>query len=337
MLRIAGYDLFRTGIIEYLRGIRPSLFFKRAQVPRDWGEYSAREYLRIRPLVDRYKHARYQRVMRQHVRVPGPVEAVAAMRGLLPGRDVLVTIAFNDPQVIAWQSQTIRANIPHALWIVADNSTDDAAARSIRAVAERDGVPYIRLPRGPWTTAADGGKSHGLALTWMWRHVLQPGRPRAFGFLDHDIFPMRPTDPFAMLTTYPVAGKLIGWGAYRWFLWAGFCFYDFAAVQTRDLNFSRDWLGGLDTGGCNWPVLYRDLDRNLLPPCPIRFETVPGCISEVEWIGGDWLHESNFTTSVDLKPEERADIRKRKRAYVAGLIGQALAKIVEIPPRAPAG
>ena len=91
-------------------------------------------------------------------------------------------------------------------------------------------------------------------------HLLRDGRPAAFGFIDHDLFPMRPTDPFAPLAQHPVAGQVRDKsGGARWFLWAGYCFYRFSAVERLPLDFSLDWNAGLDTGGANWFVLYRHL------------------------------------------------------------------------------
>ena len=46
----------------------------------------------------------------------------------------------------------------------------------------------------------------------------------------------------------------------RWFLWAGFCLFHYAAVADRMLDFRQDWFIGLDTGGANWELLYRHAD-----------------------------------------------------------------------------
>ena len=41
-----------------------------------------------------------------------------------------------------------------------------------------------------------------------------------------------------------------------WFLWAGFCFFNFRDVEGRSLDFRGNMPRGLDTGGGNWDPIY---------------------------------------------------------------------------------
>ena len=122
------------------------------------------------------------------------------------GRRVLVTVGYGDPEAIDMQAAAVARFVPGALYVVADNSADDAVAREIAAIAGRHGAPYVRLPQP--LLLEEGSRSHGLALDWMWRNVIRPGAPEAFGFLDDDLFPTAPDDPFAMLRQQPVYGAL---------------------------------------------------------------------------------------------------------------------------------
>ena len=131
-----------------------------------------------------------------------------------------MTVGYGDPEAIDMQAAAVARFVPGALYVVADNSPDDAVAREIAAIAGRHGAPYVRLPRP--LLLEEGSRSHGLALDWIWRNVIRPGEPEAFGFLDDDMFPTAPDDPFAMLRQQPVYGALRRQGE-RWFLWAGFC------------------------------------------------------------------------------------------------------------------
>jgi hypothetical protein len=164
-------------------------------------------------------------------------------------------------------------------------------------------------------------------MTWVWRSVIRPTKPLAFGFLDHDIFPVRPNDPFRLIAEYPVGGSVrTNFG--RWYLWAGFCFFRFDAVKHVALNFSTDWAGGLDTGGCNWFPLYRRLDhRRVADPGLISETIAPDIVlgdARFEWFG-EWLHEANFQTPIELEPGRRQYVRARARQALLIRLSEAFA------------
>jgi hypothetical protein len=184
-------------------------------------EYGWDDWKRLRPVTHCIKTLRYAATRELHVRRRqrgGDTSLAQRIRG----RRVLVSIAYDDPEVIDMQASAVARFVPGAFYVIADNSSDDALARDIAAVAVRHAVPYVRLPR--LASSKDGSRSHGLALDWTWRNVIRPSQPEAFGFLDDDLFPTGPDDPFAMLGQQPVFG-LIRTAGERWFLWAGFCFF----------------------------------------------------------------------------------------------------------------
>jgi hypothetical protein len=282
-------------------------------LPKPFSEYPLREWLRLRPLIHRLKQAGYNAVDARYRRLPARVGDLAAIGAAIRGRRVMITVAFADAEAIEWQSRLVRRFAGGALYIVADNSPTDEAAKAVEAVARREGRPYIRLPHNPWTGHAPS-RSHGVALNWLWSNLLRPHQPEAFGFLDDDLFPTAADDPFAPLSRQPVFGGLREAGG-RWFLWAGFCFFRFAAVRDLDLDFGQDWFSGLDTGGANWWPLYQTLDLAALGLEPARrAPIVPGIPAEeccVFWCGS-WLHE--YGTA------RRADLAERKREEVARLL-----------------
>jgi hypothetical protein len=302
------------------------LFWKEtSSVPKSWSEYSLGDWLRIRPLVTRYKHARFLAryfIITRKPALSGDVESIVSAAS--DGR-VLTTITFNAPAKAFLQIRAIKRFVPDSLHIIADNSNDDALAEQIRKIAHDEGICYVRLPRGPWT-GADGGLSHGLGMTWVWRNIIRKARPRAFGFIDHDIYPTATTDPFAPLAQYPVAGRV--WvRPPRWHLWAGFCFFRFDAVAALKLNFIRDFFAGLDTGGGNWHPLYRKLNHQKVPDPGIRFEPILQGVSieecRVEWLGV-WLHEHNDWRALDGYQER--DLMKEKFVVVSDRLAAILAK-----------
>ncbi len=281
-------------------------------MPRSFNEYTPREWRRIRPIVERYKMGRYWARAAWHLRRPAAVGNPAAAAHAIKDRRLLVTVAFNDPQLLRWQADLVRLHLRNCIHLIIDNSSDDTAARQIETEARARKLVYLRLAANPWSES-EHSRSHGLAMSWAWRNVITPGAPEAFGFIDHDLLPMEEADPFAPLQAAPVCGRIVDAGR-RWNLWAGFCFFRFDAAARAKLDFRPDWYAGLDTGGCNWRRLYRHLDRGSIPAVAVRREAalperpIEECY--FEWIGS-WLHEKRFNQMSDLRPRKRAALARR--------------------------
>lgn len=280
-------------------------------------EYDWDDWKRLRPISHGLKTLRYGATRELHVRRPqwgGDMALAQRIRD----RRVLLSIAYDDVEAIDMQASAVARFVPGALYAIADNSSDDALACEVESVAVRHGAPYVRLPR---SLSKEPSRSHGLALDWTWRNIIRPGRPEAFGFLDHDLFPTAPDDPFAKLAQQPVYGSLRRQGD-RWFLWAGFCFFRFDAVKDLRLNFGQDWFKGLDTGGGNWTVLYSRLDRASLAFSPTHFEPYkPGAHpvhDSIQWCDR-WLHEVGQTRRAG-RLEQAADKRRRIKELLAAQV-----------------
>ena len=277
-------------------------------------DYTFADWRRLRPITHLLKTLRYRMVDHFYMRRPPRTGDVAALRRAICGRQLLVTIAFADPEAIEWQARLLRRNVPHALYMIVDNSPEDGPAAAIAAFAERENILYLRLPENPWKPAS---RSHGIALNWVWRNIIRPGEPELFGFLDDDLFPTAPDDPFRALSTQDFYGVVRDTGS-RWFLWAGFCFYRFDQVKHRPLDFGQDWFNGLDTGGGNWRVLYRCFERAALQEAETVFVPFkPGVeVSDgpLQWCGS-WLHEVGLMGKEELAGE--------KRQVVAGMLGMS--------------
>jgi hypothetical protein len=287
-------------------------------VPKSLFEYSWADWRRLRPLSQGLKTARYRWIDRRYRRQRAVVGDPAAVAQMIAGRRVLFTVAYQDPQVIDWQMVLLRHFVPDALHVVVDNSPDGDRAAEIERVAASHHVPYLRAPENPWKKSS---RSHGIVLNWIWHNVIRPGRPDAFGLLDHDLFPTAPDDPFAPLALQDVYGyvRYTEPPSGRWFLWAGFTMMRFAAVRDLDLDFGQDWFLGLDTGGGNWGPIYSRLDLDKLAQAPSRFvpyrdgiETYDG---PLQWCG-PWLHE--------VGQMGEPDVMRDKRRVVAELLAPHL-------------
>jgi hypothetical protein len=289
-------------------------------MPPRLADYGPFDWIRLRPFIHRLKTAKYKRMDRRFRQLPPGSGDLAALVRQIRGRRVLATISFNDERTIAWQSALVRRFVKEAVYFIADNSTDDLVAAEIAKLALARGIPYVRLPRNP---SGVPSRSHGLALNWVWENIIKPGAPQVFGFLDDDIYPTAPDDPFAALSEqrfYGVVRPSISSHEPRWFLWAGFCMFRYQDVKSLDLDFSQDWFCGLDTGGANWDRLYRHVERFSVREQPTEFVAFREGIrmedGPLQWCG-PWLHAVGLMGKPELMPEKAAAIAKILEVHLA--------------------
>jgi hypothetical protein len=254
---------------------------------------------------ERYRRTGFDRVEKQNA----SVERLGS-----PDCLDLVTIAFNNPVVIGEQVRLLRKNLADPFeHTIADGSPDPDLSVEIRAVCADLGVPYLHLPstRGP---APGPSMSHGRALNWVVVHYLRPREAHYFGFLDHDVFPIRRTSVISKLSDAPVWG-LPQEREGRWYLWPGLSFFDARRVLHESLDFRPGT--GVDTGGRNWETLYSTMDRRDLDEpahSHLRLREGDGPIQSDHYEAiGDWIH--TFNASHWMAVEDRDEL-------VAELLGK---------------
>jgi hypothetical protein len=178
----------------------------------------------------------------------------------------IITVAFNNAQLIRQQIRLVKKYITDKSYthIIADNSSDLNQRQIIRKLCEDEAIAYISLPK-QWFNQIirKPSYSHGASLNWLYYNVIKLRQPAFFAFIDHDIFPIHNysfTKHFDEQTFY---GEIKEQSLY-WYLWAGFCCYKFSDVQQIKLDFFPHVIKGvyLDTGGANYPVLYKHYDKN---------------------------------------------------------------------------
>jgi len=294
-------------------------------MPKSLSEYDLDDWVHLRPPLHALKTWRYRRVTQAYVRLPPRAGDLNGLIGAIGGRRLLVTVAFNDAEILRRHLDGVRRFVAGVEHVVADNSNDEAAAGEIRSLCDRLGVPCLRLPANPWG-ANSASRSHGLALDWIWRRLVRPGKPVAFGFLDHDLIPIAPSDPFEPLARQTVAGDK-RWAGDRWFLWAGYCFFRTDALAGIDVDFSQDWFIGLDTGGGNWRSIYSKIDPAAIEERPlIEVAILPGVAIRdccIETRGEAWVHE----VGVGGRPE----LKSAKRALFLSLVDKAIYEGAPLP------
>lgn len=252
----------------------------------------------------------------------------SAEETLPDGHIDIFTVAFNNEKYIAWQIRQIRRFVrdDRFSFIVADNSSVPHKRTVIRELCARNGVGYVSVPKSILFRFPGGSYAHGTVLNWLFSAVVRARRPRFFGFLDHDLFPVAPVS-----IRDKIAGKdfygYVKSTAEGWYLWAGLCFFDFNKVKGLPLDFVPYMANGtyLDTGGSNFPLLYRkyDLHSLKLPGSEIVKVTGGGdCYHAdfVQRIDGCWLHAINGSNWKGVSLENMAD----KERIVDGMLRKSL-------------
>lgn len=282
--------------------------------PLDWRRNRLRDLLRLRPLTRLIRTTGYMVRERRFLATPAPV-ADANGQEMRWHDGLVATVAFNRPDLTRWQVRLVGKFLAErSAFVVYDNSPDPAKRAEIRAICADAGVPYIALPANRFRNS----RSHGAAMNWIFANHVRRDRPAFFGFLDHDIFPIEPVSLVDKLGRHSIYGlrRSDTPTPDGWFLWAGYCF--FAAKYARqNLDFMPTERYTMDTGGGNWPLIFRDIAAK-----DVRF-------AELDWhrVGdGDnmyddffqlldgWLHVSNASHWRDPHSDRSRELLNLLRA-----------------------
>ena len=209
----------------------------------------------------------------------------------LENKNIALVIAFEQPWALNWLLQMANRNAADMAVLVFDNSRNASKRIEIEQVCINNETPYLALPPN---RTRHVNRSHGLAMTWVYHHVVRALNPRVFGFIDHDLIPVRKVTIGDKLSGQTVYGLLNQTKFGFWSLWAGYCFFDYERTKSRRINFLYDFSRDLDTGGRNWNSLYQHLDRARLRAATAEnlSVTVPslGQSRPVQFIDKHWLH-----------------------------------------------
>ena len=274
---------------------------------RDLKDFSPREWLRLLPLQLAFKQLRNDAWLMLYKRLrPGGLPAFLEKIEPLKGRNIALVIAFEQPWALDWLLRMAKLHLTDTTVLVFDNSRRATARQEIEKVCSNHSAPYLPLPANPTRHV---NRSHGMAMTWVFRNVVQAIKPSLFAFIDHDMIPVQKIEFAQRLGRQPFFGFRRSSKGQSWNLWAGYCVYDFSQVANTTLNFLYDFSRGLDTGGRNWKRLYRHHDpasmnfaesRNLEVRDPVTGEQYMAQVIDDCWfhIGGIGYND-NFRAKFD--------------------------------------
>lgn len=228
---------------------------------RNLADFSRQEWRRLKPL-DHFMIQICNDGLQKAFRLwkPQALERFLRDAGRLRGGNIGCVVAYEQPWTVGWLIRAAARNLKDAALLVFDNSRRSTMRVEIERVCREGGIPYLGLPPSP---THHPNRSHGMAMTWIYYNVVRALEPRTFSYIDHDLIPLGKTGLGEIPANQPFYG-LLNVGKWAWSLWAGFCSYDFSAVRRLPLNFLNDFSRGLDTGGRNWPFLYKHFDHTRL-------------------------------------------------------------------------
>ena len=262
-------------------------------------EFSAIEWLKLLPVQHALKQVRNDAwlAIYKNYRANKLGQFLAETKDLAD-KNIALVIAFEQPWALNWLLQMANKNVSDMTLLVFDNSRNHSKRIEIEAICKKNKTRYLALPRNPTRHV---NRSHGMAMTWIYHNVVRAINPRIFGFIDHDLIPVRKVSIADKLTDQPVYGLLNQNKLGFWSLWAGYCFFAYAGTKGKPINFLYDFSRDLDTGGRNWNSLYRDLDRRQLRIAVSEnvSMTVPSIKNPrlVQFIDEHWLHIGGISYS----------------------------------------
>ena len=220
---------------------------------------------------------------------------------------LIITIAFSNVNVIRHQIKLMDTKLKDKFThFIVDNSDVAEQSSKIMELCRQHKRPYIRLTGNLFGRGSD---SHSLALNWAFRQLVLRFKPKYFGFLDHDIYPVKEETIIPLLDKQQIYGHLQHRDDY-WYLWPGLCFFKFNELFDANVDFGAGNVNGVnvDTGGALYKTIYSKLNRDKIAFPSQRYEDLrEGDLiqsDKVEYIG-NWMHSFNGSYWITIKDKEQ--------------------------------
>lgn len=237
---------------------------------------------------------------------------------------LLITVAFNNAQVLDWQLALCKRFIEDEyLHVILDNSSSLGVRRKNKSICVHHGVAYISLPPNPWTDIHNS-RSHGIALDWAFRHVVPQYSFQVLGLLDHDVFPVKRHSLLTDMNDKLYMGVLQE-RTKLWYLWPGLFFVRSSALDLD--NFSMLPTGKADTGGALWEKVFRHMDRKEVffwEERECRLREGASRQSAFYYQIGPWIHTVNASYWDACAPKEKGILHfLRKETGITDLFAES--------------
>ncbi len=226
--------------------------------------------------------------------------------GKLNDELLFVTISYNNANVIKHQIRLIKKNITDKHFhIVVDNSTNKEIRDQIKKHCMEGNVAYVSLHENPFST---GSASHAVVLNWAFRQLVLRYTPKIVGFIDHDIYPVKPHRIGQILSNQPFYGLLQEREDY-WYLWPGFCFFTKKIYMNSSMDFMPRTSNGIgyDTGGALYNSIYHSFEKSTLKFPAQTYENIrEGEVfqSDKMEVIDNWVHSFNGSYWMEVKDKE---------------------------------
>jgi glycosyltransferase involved in cell wall biosynthesis len=219
---------------------------------------------------------------------------------------VICTISYNNPETLRLQIQNMNRLLTDEFHhVIIDNNSPQVSSDKIKSLALSQNRSYIRLNHN---FHVNPSHSHALALDWCYKNVIVKNKIHVFGFLDHDIYPIRKSSIYKILMNQNVYGHLQERENY-WYLWPGFLFFNFNN-NWPDITFQPGSIGGVnvDTGGLLYHSVYKNIDRTTIHFCSHTYKSV-GTVGAIQnqkvELMDDWVHSFNASNWMNSNSDNR--------------------------------
>ncbi len=227
---------------------------------------------------------------------------------------LLTVVAFNNVDIIKLQYNNLKNLLKDNFdYIVINNSNNKKSSEKIFDFCKENKISYVKIPKNPLTGIRASG-SHGVALNWCYKNIIKKYKPEYFGFLDHDIFPLKDTSIINNLGK-GFYGVIKRRPKNYWYLWPGFSFFEYEKIKNFSINFFPYHAGDygeifLDTGGSNYVSIYKYIGEESITEAKSKLinkntnkEFVKGEDSSqvFEIIDNSWLHLRQIAWRVESK------------------------------------
>lgn len=256
-------------------------------------EFTLASWLKLDPLIHLYKEIRNDLLLNQYLnkRTESLREHLLSLKPYSQ-KNIAVVIAFEQPWALNFLLQMAQKNFSEFQILVCDNSRDSTKKLEIKNVCEKHNTPYFDLPK---YQTKHVNRSHGVAMTWAYQNIIKHIEPNIFGFIDHDLIPIEPIQIETKIKKQVIYGQKNKGHWHYWSLWAGYCFYDYAQLKNKSLNFLYDFSRGLDTGGRNWDEIYKNYSEEQLEFAPnIKYQSNIES-QTIEIVDRHWWHLSGIS------------------------------------------